>query len=837
MKAKKEQIELIQNIFRTNNDSDRFEFKQFNDTKAQLSFSQKDIISSILSGNDTLAIIPTGGGKTLCFQGPSLCFKGLTIVVTPLTALISDQVKTFNKKAFSAYKAGRTPKLYKAIYPGMDELHNSDILDKILHPDDKNTEYKLLYLSPERLTKPKFKRLISEKERNDNLVISHIVIDEAHCLSQWGFDFRESYLNIINFINARPKRPIVSAFTATATPQDIEYIEYLLDFKKSCKKNKYKRFISITPRENLSIKLISCDDHSSSPDKWRYTQLLHIIKQYADNHSILIYCTSVVHTEQLYHQLTKENNTLSEDIQKRTCVYHGQMTSEDKYTNLKKFMSNKCPHIMIATKAFGMGIDKDDIGTIIHYDIPHSLEDYYQEIGRAGRIQNMTATCYLLYAKTYSESDYLGCLSHTIKIIKNDEPNRLTLEQLPIESRLSEASKDTILYLEKYRFSMVIDFISYMKKRSSEEDPQVFINDYLQKGITQFAFDHTKKNLKITLPASMESHSVPELLHDMIAELLSIISGINELYINNTKIANILRWNPNFYELNQLCDTTIKKWDGEYFRKVTFGIHGSKKLTYFDLCVADAIYTIASHGFTRVYTKHIWEILSGDSGVKFSRADSKIKLEIEKSIDRMMNTKISIIDEDIKYDKAPFLPAKRGQDGEMGYFLYDALPIYQYAELLNGELISIPVSLLALHLHKKNKFKPAPFLTDDTAKNYTWKATAENTVLAHYLLHRIFIYKKLKRCAYISFPSLRRILSGFLDESNHHNIGFLNTKILFILFYYDRTEFIPKRENKNPNSANFSVYTDINNGGNKIYYIDHPVYKTNEKKILSTLVY
>ena len=968
VRSEKKHIDLISNVFSQKLSGESFTFKTFKDSCNGGMFSQKDIIDSILMHNDTFAIIPTGGGKSLCFQSAALCLSGLTIVVTPLVALIADQVSNYNEIAIEAFKSGRVSKVYKAIFPCMNDMSDSETMDELLNPSDENVVYKLLYLSPERLAKAKFRRLISEKENEDGLKISQIVVDEAHCLSQWGFDFRESYLRIINFINERPKKPVISAFTATATPQDIEYIESLLDFKKSEKRGKYSRYISIVPRDNLRIIFRNCSD--GIPEKSRYSTLCSILKKKSRKTPTIVYCTTVLQTEDLFDRLTDEGSLLDKNTCKRILKYHGQMDDLEKQRNASDFMKKKnC--IMLATKAFGMGIDKDDIGLIIHYDMPRSLEDYYQEIGRAGRKPGLSADCYILYSKLYCDADKRGCLEHTIDVVKNYTQILLNLENLPIESRLTHEEKKVIFYLTKHRLSKVIDYYKSINKKNSDPlKAQRFIIDYLQETITERSFENIDKNLETDEEGFGMRIIEEDLLHSMISHLRKMISVTNDLHINNTKIANILRWHPDSYELNTPCDIEITEWKrkepkykkifntdihkttvfvrssdcsgkdirnkinyawkiwtsgdgrpivnpeylflidssdmsisgkvftynlnrklwypcskkdseiqsfleddidikglfpkntytswrlstlesylernedqneiddsqipfvsiyGQRSRKVQYTIYGNEKLTYFDMCVADAIYSIATNGNSTIYDKTIWEVLSGDLSAKFSRADSKIKLDIENSINRMINTEITITDDNnFKIEKQQFLPLRKHPKGELGYYYLDTPPLYRYAEESNGEIISVPVSLLALHLYSSNPYKPAPLVDDNNVQRFTWKATIENAVLAHYLLHRISIYRRKKRGDHISFSTIRQILSRYIIESLNRGLGFLHQKIISILLYYDEIGFIAYRQNEESDYMTFSGYADSSthddNRKNRIVTIMYPKY-------------
>lgn len=299
---------------------------------------QEDIINSVLDGNDTLGLLPTGGGKSITFQVPALAFDGLTIVVTPLISLMKDQVDNLRANGIKAthLHSGLTRSEHKL---GLDRCR----LGKV----------KLLYISPEKLQSPNF---IAELR---TFHVSMIVVDEAHCISQWGYDFRPSYLKIGELRDLFPEAPVL-ALTASATPDVVEDIMVKLRFKK---RQVFARSFS---RDNLSY--IVRNDY----DKER--QLLKILANTSG--SAIVYVRSRRKTREIAQFLCE--NGISADY------YHAGLDIEDK--NQKQGMwKNDETRVMVATNAFGMGIDKPDVRVVVHVDIPTSLEEYYQEAGRAGR--------------------------------------------------------------------------------------------------------------------------------------------------------------------------------------------------------------------------------------------------------------------------------------------------------------------------------------------------------------------------------------------------------------------------------------------------------------------
>lgn len=299
---------------------------------------QEDIINSILDGKDTLGLLPTGGGKSITFQVPAFALDGLTIVITPLISLMKDQVDNLREYGINA----------QYLHSGLTLSEHRLTIDKC-----RLGKAKLLYISPEKLQS---KTMIENLRLMD---IKLIVVDEAHCISQWGYDFRPSYLNIKAIRKLFPSAPVL-ALTASATPEVVEDIMTQLEFRHH---NIFSRSFS---RDNLSY-IVRNGEHKEG-------QLIKILK--STTGSAIVYVRSRRRTREIAEILYKEG--ISADF------YHAGLASEDKNEKQNKWKSDQC-RVMVATNAFGMGIDKPDVRTVIHYDLPSSLEEYYQEAGRAGR--------------------------------------------------------------------------------------------------------------------------------------------------------------------------------------------------------------------------------------------------------------------------------------------------------------------------------------------------------------------------------------------------------------------------------------------------------------------
>lgn len=350
---------------------------------------QERIINTIMAGRDTLAIMPTGAGKSICYQVPALLLPGITIVISPLISLMQDQVKALNEAGIHA----------AFVNSSLTETQISKALERAA-----NGAYKILYVAPERLESREFGQFAARAD------ISMVTVDEAHCISQWGQDFRPSYLKIVDFVNSLEKRPILSAFTATATEEVKDDIRCILNLKNP------NIVVTGFDRENLYYRVESIKRKND------------FVIEYIENHpneSGIIYCATRKNVDILYEMLSEKGVPVTK--------YHAGIDNETRKKNQDDFIYDRAP-VIVATNAFGMGIDKSNVRYVIHYNMPQSMENYYQEAGRAGR-DGEASQCILLFSPQdimvnrflLERKDFSGISPEDMELIQQRDIKRLQI--------------------------------------------------------------------------------------------------------------------------------------------------------------------------------------------------------------------------------------------------------------------------------------------------------------------------------------------------------------------------------------------------------------------------
>ncbi|WP_460218524.1 RecQ family ATP-dependent DNA helicase [Psychroserpens sp. MEBiC05023] len=445
---------------------------------------QEEIINSVLDHNDTFTLLPTGGGKSICFQIPALIKEGICIVISPLVALMKDQVTSLQNKGIKAM----------AITSGISYQDLDTLLDNCIYGN-----YKFLYLSPERLQQD------IVKQRIEQMNVNLIAVDEAHCISQWGNDFRPAYKNISILRQIQPSVNVI-ALTATAKPKVIEKTMQALDFTSP------KVFKASFSRPNISYQVLSSEDK------------LYDLEQLLVRHkgSSIIYVRS--------RKLSIDIHNILESKGFSSTFFHGGIPTKDKQDRLYQWMHNQ-KHIMVATTAFGMGIDKPDVKTVIHINLPESLESYYQEAGRAGR-NNKDAFAILLT----NRSDEQVLKNQFIKSLPSIEDIKLIYRKLCNFFQISYGEGE--LTTHRFNFS---DFCKAYDFKSSKTYNilQLLDRNSIIKLSQQFNYK-TKLQFVVSNPVMFSYLETHSRYNTIVKTILRTYGGIfeHQLAINLTLVAD-----------------------------------------------------------------------------------------------------------------------------------------------------------------------------------------------------------------------------------------------------------------------------------------------------------
>lgn len=660
---------------------------------------QQECIKDILKGNDVLKIMPTGKGKSVCFQLPALYYhfepkkQYITIVITPTTALVDEQVKKINAAAaecgLSDVAVGITKKSLNSSFFNLKTTREN--CDRIIRG-----EIGIIYVLPSILYSTVFLHLTRYiKDR-----IRFIAVDEAHCVSCWGHNFQPEYLMINDFVRSLLKRPVIAAFTATASRYVAKDIVKILGLR-----HQEQQLQEVVPKEefvrnDLKLRMIICREYHDkksgrivTEDEQREWKINEIVKsKIRNNEQGIIYSYSISGVDEIAGYLEAKGISCAR--------YYGSMSSREKSDNLDKF-AEKDVYIMVATTAYGMGIDKEDISFIINYNMPLSIEDYYQEVGRAARGKGLTAECFLFY-KDEDEEGQRGMIWHGVED--------------PIFKKLAQERYDAMLGLVKD------NGVSCTGSNGTEEKDK--ISEHIHDQIYKYFSDPVSHPQKLGLEKS---------------------DRISLLYVNRTYVAGEIRKGRMAAGLDgskplQVCGNKKNGNDINISYKV------DQRLDYLDMVIADAVYSLWLMG-KPIYIKSIFSILSGgrEPSIKSIKRD-----EIENRLDRLMNTKIVIISNRKESygieldDESKKCLEERGIAGidENGHKEYSGIflpmkmkvfsnkrhlteyqmdhipPLYYYAEVLNQFYI----------------FSGELRLEDDKS---TFPMSMENIVIKHYLLTRI----------------------------------------------------------------------------------------------------
>ena len=635
-------------------------------SEAEASFradpDQHAIIRDIVDGRDVLAVMPTGGGKSACYQVPALCLPGVTLVVSPLVALIQDQGERLHRNGVPvACLAGGflLDRDGPHLYSGEESTGLRARRDRIFSEAAKGG-YKILYVTPERLRTGAFIRFAQNAE------ISLIAVDEAHCVSLWGYEFRPRYLEIGRLMRRMGYHPTVAAFTATATGPVRDDIKCFLAMRTP------REYICPAVRDDLRFSVRRFTSKAG-----RLSFLTRFVRDHSGQSGI-IYCATTSGVDEVYAHL---KNAGADALRYYAKLDEGGGKvplgpDESKKANLDRFRRGEA-QVMVSTTALGMGIDKDGLRFVIHYELPLSLEDYFQEAGRAGR-DGKGGECVLCF------------------LPGDDRICRGLIERSLRGSALGPEAKAARRRAAEDRLRSVLEYCALDGGGGS-------LGGYLRKYFED--------------PVPPEREAEIRAIRRAMAER---VREIDAVYANRTKVAGELRKG----RTSGAGLSVGRARPGEPVPAVSYRLDGPA-LTWFDMMIADAVYTLMKNRVKTITAKGIMELLSGDPELTLR---PERRAAVEESLRKMMGCRIEIDRRDSacygfvysgqgdrRILSGPFLPLDEKRSG-FGYDPRTLPPIYEYAEILNGQFYVLPTERLRV-----------PGLP----------ASGENLAVAWYLLLRV----------------------------------------------------------------------------------------------------